>query len=342
MLRFKPLEKELAWRGRSPFEDAWRGIHNPFVCHFGTSEHTTTETQKNDPWAPQQPYLTQGFGAAQNLLNNPLPQQQNPVAPFNSAQNDALSSIISSAMGGTPISSSATGFANNLESGNYLNANPASGFFSSLMAGGGPGSDTLKKYADGGYFSNGYSDDTAQNVMSQVVPQISSIFNRGNNVNNPALARAAASGVTSALAPIEYQNYQTQEGLQADAAKTLGTQALAGAAGNSGAWQDTLAKMVQGNALAPQNQALSFADMQQLFNAGNAQQTQAQNEAGGQAASYNFSQMAPYQQLAAYMQAVTGNYGGTQATTKPYYTNDTANTLGTVSSLGSLAALAFL
>lgn len=460
-MRVEPLDFEIHWRRAHPFPWGRNGRVNPFVCHFGTSSHTTTETQKNDPWAPQQPYLTQGFGLAQNLVNSPLPQQQNPVAPFNGAQDSALNSIISRAMGGTPIANSATGFANDLESGDYLNANPANGFFSSLagnniglnnpgasvlqgiagsnpannlpgnatlgyfannnVGSGGPGAGTLARlssrnlgvanggtpalqdYANGSYFSNGYSDDTAQNVMSQVVPQIASIFNRGNNVNNPALARAAASGVTSALAPLEYQNYQTQEQLQqqaaqniasntitgansqgtfakmlsdlglsganisADAAKSLNTGSLTGTGQQIGAastlsggavsgagvqaqgatglannWQDTLAKMVQGNALAPQNQALSFADMQQLFNAGSAQQTQAQNEASGNAASYNFSQMAPYQQLAAYMGAVTGNMGNTQTTTKPYYTNDTANTLGTMSSLGSLAALAFL
>ena len=38
------------------------------------------------------------------------------------------------------------------------------------------------------------------------------------------------------------------------------------------------------------------------------------------------------------MQAVTGSYGGTQSTQTPYYTNNTANTLGTIT--GGASALA--
>ncbi|WP_298800102.1 hypothetical protein [uncultured Devosia sp.] len=497
MLRFK--EDDLGFPSSAyPFEDGWHGVFNPGRCHFGSSEHTSTQTQTNQPWAPQQPYLTSGFSAAGNLLNGNPPQQQNTVAPFNGAQSSALNGIIQTAANGSPIVDAANGFATNLENGGYFNSNPALSYFQSLagtnlgltspgatllqslggtnagagapgsdilsnlagsnvgasnpgtdilsnLAGtnfgtsgagagvldtlaksnpgvGGAGSSALNDYASGKYLNaNGYGDDVAQNVMSQVVPQVSAVFNRGNAINNPSVARAAAEGVTSALAPIEYQNFQTQEGLQKDAASTLASNQIAGAnsqgtfanlaqqlglsgaelqgnlaqniagntlsgaqlsgnaaqdlAGNyitgqgqqigaagdltsgaiSGAntqttaaggisqnFQDVLDNMLKGNALAPQNQALSYSDLQQLFNAGTAQQTQAQNEASAKDASYNFGQMSPYQQLQAYMQAVTGNYGGTQTTKTPYYTNDTANTLGTISSgaslIGSLAA----
>jgi hypothetical protein len=322
---------------------------------------------------------------AQNLANQPPPQQQNPVAGFNPAQIGALTGIANTAANGTPIPGAATDFGTSLLNGSYLNSNPGSGYFSSLAGTNlgltGPGASTLQtlmgvnpginnagtgtlqKFANGGYFSNNYNDDTAKSIMANVVPQIAAQFNRGNSVNNPLLARSAAEGATAALAPLEFNNQLQQEQLAQGAASTLGSQAIsgaqtqgtfanllqqlgisgagvqaAGATGLSNSYQDTIAKMVQGLALAPQTQGLSYADLQQLYGAGQAAQSQQQNEESGQAATYNFSQMSPYQQLAAYMQSVTGNYGGTSTDTKPYYTNDTANTLGTISGIGSLAA----
>jgi hypothetical protein len=375
-MRLKP-DPVLEWRRAYPFEDGWRGIVHPFRCHFGTSQHTTQETQKNEPWAPQQGYLTQGFSQAGNLLAGSPPQQQNTVAPFTPEQMAALSGISSRASAGSPIAGAASGFGTDLLNGGYLNANPANGYFSSMAGtnlglngpgssalaqfanGGGAGSDTLKKYASGGYFSNGYGDDVAKTIASQVIPQVGAAFNRGNAINNPAVARVAAEGVTNALAPIEYQNYQTQEQLQQQAADKLAANQLTGATGAnasaisggglqatgaqglSGNFQDTLAKMVQGQALAPSTQGMSYADLQQLFQAGQAQQSQNQNTVSAGDASYNFGQMSPYQQLAAYMSAITGGVtGGTSTSTKPYFQNDTANTLGMISGGASILGAA--
>jgi hypothetical protein len=374
-MRVEPHDFDTHWRRAHPFPWARRrdGSIDPNVCFFGSSEHTTTQTQNNDPWSGQQPYLLQGFGAAQNLLNQSPPQQQNPVAGLTDAQQAALQGIIGQAQGGSPVTGAGTDFGASLLNGSYFN-NPGNSYFNSLAGsnlgvngpgsstlnsianGGGPGGSTLQNFANGGYFSNGYSDDTAKSIMAQVIPQVAASFNQGNSINNPQAARSAAEGVTAALAPVEYQNYQQQEQLAQNAANSLrstglsaastqGANALAGgnlqaagAQGLSGNFQDTLAKMVQGLALAPSTQALSYGDLNQLFNAGQAQQTQAQNEQSGQAATYNFSQMSPYQQLQSYMQAISGNYGGTQTSTKPYYTNDTANTLSGISGAASLAA----
>lgn len=388
-MRVEPLDFDLHWRRAHPFPWGRNDAINPFVCHFGTSQGSSTQTttQNNTPWSAQQPYLTTGFSTAQNLLNQPAPQQQNPVAPLNDTENSALSGIIDQANAGSSIIPAANNFATNLQNGDYLNSNPSSGYFTSLagsnlglsnpgatdltaIAGSNPGtnlpgSSTLQNYANGGYFSNAYSDPTATSIESQVIPQVAAAFNGGNDINNPSAAFAAGQGVTNALAPIEYQNYQTQEGLQQQAANTLGANSLAGSniqAGaannlNSGAlsggnlqataaegisqpYQQTLTSMVQGNALAPQDQSLNYSDLNEQLAAGQTQQTQAQNQATGAASTYNFSQMSPYEQLAAYMQAVTGSYGGTQSgsTTTPYYTNQTANTLGDVTGAASIAS----
>src|SRR5690242_10228033 len=40
---------------------------------FGTSQGTVPYTNTSSPWAPVQPYLTFGFGQAQNLFNQSQP-----------------------------------------------------------------------------------------------------------------------------------------------------------------------------------------------------------------------------------------------------------------------------
>jgi hypothetical protein len=47
-----------------------------------------TQTQNTQPWAPQQPYLQQAFGQAQNLFQNWTPQYypQSTVAPINNEE----------------------------------------------------------------------------------------------------------------------------------------------------------------------------------------------------------------------------------------------------------------
>lgn len=375
MIRFKPTDPMIAWRTAYPFEDGRHGVFNYAICHFGTSQKSTTQTTQSAPWTAQQPYLTSGFTDASNLLNQPAPTQSNPVAPLNNTENTALSGITNLAAAGTPITGAATNFDTNLENGAYLNSNPALGYFQSLAGsnlglsnpgastlesfanGGGAGSGTLNNYANGSYFSgNNYTDQTAQSVLSQVVPQVGAAFNRGNAINNPAAAYAASQGATAALAPIEYQNYQQQEQLQQNAASTLGANALTGAnslesgalqggnlqataaTGISNPYQSTLQSMVQGNALAPQNQGLSYADLQQMLGAGQTQQAQTQAQESGQAATQNFAQLSPYQQLQAYMSAITGGVtGSTGSTTTPYFVNNTANTLGAIT--GGASAL---
>lgn len=362
-MRFKPIDPILEWRRDYPFEDGRHGIYDQNVCHFGSSTKNVTSTTTSAPWSTQVPYLTAGFDTAKGLLGQPAPTQQYPVAPFNDYQSMALSGIADKAKAGSPVAQSANDFSNKLENGFFLNNNPANGFFSSLASsnlglnnpgataltgftnGNGVGSQTLKDYADGKYVTGNNSDPVAQSVMAQVVPQITKQFNAGNSVNNPSMAYAASQGATAALAPLQYQNFQTQEQLQQNAASTLGSQALTGAnsleqgalgggnlqaTGASGLgsnYNTGVTQMVQGNALAPQTLGMNYADMEQLFGAGTSAQQQLQNEMTGKAQEFNYSQLSPYQQLQAYMQAVGGNYGGTGSQTTPYFTNNGANLL---------------
>lgn len=377
MLRFKAIEPALITRLAYPFEDGRDGVFNPFVCHFGSSTKDVTSTNTNTaaPWTPQQQSLETGFNTAGNLLSQPAPAQTYPIAPLNSTQTTALQGITNQATAGTPITGAANTFDTSLENGQYLNSNPSLSYFQQLAGsnlglsnpgatalqglstGTGAGESTLQNYASGANLnSNPYQDQTAQSIEAQVIPQVASAFNNGNNVNNPAMAYAAANGVTAALAPVEYGNYQTQEGLQTGAANILAgnantassaltNSALGGgnlqataAQGISQPYQSTLNNMVQGNLAAPSDQALSYADLDQMLGAGTTQQQQAQNVLTGGANTTYSSAESPYAQLAAYMQAVGGNYGGTTSgtATTPYFTNTAASDISGLTGISSL------
>lgn len=244
-----------------------------------------------------------------------------------------------------------------------------------------PGTPTLSAYASGAYGTNPNTDSTAQTVMSQVEPAIESQFINGGDLSSPDAAYATASGVTSALAPIEYQNYQTQEQLQQGAAQnlsgnylqggaiqqaidealaqntlggaslssgaagTLGNESLTGsgisenAAGTLGNenltalggegqnYDAAITQMLQGTAFAPTVQNMPYTDLSDIFGAGSATQTDAQNATNADIARWNYNQTLPYETLNQYEGQVTGNYGGT--VTEPYFgTSNSSNAIG--------------
>lgn len=157
---------------------------------------------------------------------------------------------------GTNVGNSApgTGTLSSIAGTNYggIGANPGTatlaGLGSTNMGYLNPGTGTLSAYASGAYGTNPNTDPTAQSVMSQVVPSIESQFINGGDLSSPEAAYATAAGATSALAPLEYQNYQTQEQLQQGAAQNLATNYEQG-----GALQSAIANEVAQNTLGGAN-----------------------------------------------------------------------------------------
>lgn len=229
----------------------------------------TTTTQTSSPWAGQVPYLQQQFGQAQNLFNNYTPQffPQSTVAGFTPGQSQGLQSQINFGLGG---GNSSLGAANNsltnFENGNFLSA------------------------------QNPYFQQTAQNVLGQVLPTIEGQFNQGGVMNSPGAAYAASQGATNAIAPYAFQNYQ--QGLQ---------------------------NMLQGAALAPGLNAEQQSNLQLATGAGAQQQAQNQAQLNDQIQRFNFQQMLPYQKLGLYQGETTGNFGGTSILQQPYFQNQAAN-----------------
>lgn len=127
--------------------------------------------------------------------------------------------------------------------------------------------------------TNQLSGDPAMNqsIAAGVVPQLESQFAQGNAMNSPAAAYYVSNGLGNAL-------LQNQQGA-ANTANTLYNSQLGG-----------------------QQQALS---------AGQAAQTQAQNELQNNVNMFNYQQQLPYTKLNNYANLIHGQYGQTTSTVSP-------------------------
>jgi Chaperone of endosialidase len=139
-------------------------------------------------------------------------------------------------------------------------------------------------------------------------------------------------------------------GLQSGAASNLGNLALGRAGlqttqlGNVGnLYNQGIQQQLQGLALLPQTEQSMFAPAQTEFGAGQNLQNFAQNTLNADVNRYNYYQTLPYQQLAQYLGAVSGNYGGTSTgtTSSPYYINQGANLLSGALGGGMLGSQLF-
>lgn len=99
---------------------------------------STTTTTVNSPWSGQQPYLTQGFQAAQNLFNQGGPsyyQGQSYAGPTD-LQLTGIENEANLGLNGTPVQNSAFGTFGNIANNNWLTANPGNPTYTNAALGG--------------------------------------------------------------------------------------------------------------------------------------------------------------------------------------------------------------
>lgn len=297
------------WLKRSPLINDQFGdgtdLPNSKVCYFGGGGSSpapsgqTTTVQKSDPWEGQQPYLNGSSGVfptAQafytggdtgfNSANAPQyyqgtnnPGDQNTVAPLNDIQNQAIGQTADLGFSGTPVSNQAMQTNTDFLSGQMMPQN------------------------------NPYFGQMADSVMSTVVPQITSQFAAGNNMNQPGAAFAASQGAASALGNIGYNAY------------------------NQG-----LNNQMQALALAPQTNQLPFQNIGAASQAGSALQGQQQSDVNAAVNQWNYGQQLPLQMFNQFANSVQGGYGSTSTLTQPYYSNSGASALGGALGGGILGA----
>lgn len=157
--------------------------------------------------------------------------------------------------------------------------------------------NTANQYANGSMLSasNPYFQSVTNQIQSSMTPGLMSAFSQGST-DNPNIAFAASQGLGNAVGQAASQNYETQTQNQLNAANMAGN--------------------LYNTQLGGANAALT---------AGQANQTQAQNELTNQVNAYNYYQQLPYTQLNNYANLVQGQYG--QATTNTAPANGLFSTL---------------
>jgi hypothetical protein len=136
---------------------------------------------KSEPWAAQQPHLTQVFGEAERLYKDPSNPTFFPGQTYASpsgATNAALGAIENRAMSGSPLMGQANTEMGKVLAGDYLNpaSNPG---FSSMV----------------------------DSVRANVLPGIDSRFMGAGRSGSGLHGRAVGEGLGSAIGQLTYQNY---------------------------------------------------------------------------------------------------------------------------------------
>jgi len=161
-------------------------------CFKSGGGSTTTTTQSAEPWSVQQPFLEEGFKAAESGVLD-RPQEYFPgstVVPFAPETTAALGVQTNRAMQGSPLLGGAQDYTSNVLSGQYLD----------------PSSNP---------FMSGVSDA----VLSQVQPQVASSFaNAGRTGGSPLAAEALGRGVSRGMAPYLFGEYGRERGAMESAA----------------------------------------------------------------------------------------------------------------------------
>lgn len=272
------------------------------------SSGSVTNVQNNDPWSGQQPYLSLGFQRAEQLLRSNTPQYypNSTVVPFSADTQRALDMQRGRAIGGNPLLPQAQQAA-------QQSLTPEA------AREGGWGQDYLRSAAGGQFIGreNPYIGQLATSLDRSIRPGIQSQFEgagrRGSLAEEEALTRA----MSDAMAPYLFNQYGQERGLQQQAAGALESQ-----------YGANRARQLQTMALAPTLAMADYADIQQLADVGARKEAMGEAQLADKIARWDFDQLKEANKLAAYQQAISGNYGGTTTLTQPYFRNPGASALG--------------
>ena len=135
---------------------------------MGSTTTNQTSTSSSAPWSAQQPYLQQGFKAAQGIYNQPGPgyYPNSTVAPLTGNQNSAFS-----------------------QAGAFGNSN--SGLNTAI--------NQNNQIASGNF--GGAGDAVFRNIQSQVTPGVNSQFEGAGRYGSDSHAAALGTAMTNAYAP---------------------------------------------------------------------------------------------------------------------------------------------
>lgn len=288
---------------------------------------STTTVQKSDPWSGQQPYLQSVFQNAQNVYGQMSGNNgANAVAPMTANQNQAINltqqQVGQSNLGGVQATNAANDYTTHLLQGDYLGSNPGNQSFGAFANGSMVNNPYLSGMADAA--ANG----TIRNYQTAIAPQITSQMEGSGRYGSGAMANAQSQSQQDLATQLGNQMNNLYGGAYSQGMQNM----LAGAQGLSNNYNTAAQQQLQGSYNAPSLQNASSALIGNLYNMGGNQQAYQQQLLNS-----------PWNQLGQYNNLIQGQYGGTQTSTQPYYTNPASGALGGAAAgsvLGPWGALA--
>ena len=298
------------------------------------------------------------YGANRAVIGNPLlPQSQQTAAQLQTAVNPALAGFQS--MYANAPADPSRGFYQQMQSGQFQNAAMP---MSQETAEG--------AYLGGNPFFSGAFNAAAnqagqafQDQMQQVNSQASRAGRYGSNAMGQLQDRATgafAGALTDAAGKLAYQNYGAERQLQEAAQGRVGALSqqdlanrMAGAQGVSAGTQQQFAnqmaalggvgstaasdyaRQLQAAGMGPQMAMADYADIDRLYQVGQAQESYQQAALADAMQRYNFQQNLPAAKLQSFLSAAYGAPMG-QQTSQPIYRNQAANIFGGAALGGAL------
>ena len=274
---------------------------------------TTTQTVKSSPWGPQQPYLKEVFGEAQNNYNNPMQYfPGSTVSSFSPESSIAMNLASNRALTGSPLVQGAQNYNQDVVGGNYLQSNPAFGY--------------LQNTASGGMLNNNpYVDAMFDQASSRALGAVSSQFGAAGRYGSGNHMAALGDQMNNLATNIYGQNYANERTNQLNAANSLGSM-----------YGQERGLQQQAMGAAPGLADQDYKDIGALASVGQAREGQQQKLINDQIMRQEFGQMEPWQRLALYNSFIQGNYGGTSTGTATGTQQSASNPL--LSGLGGAAS----
>lgn len=261
------------------------------------SSTSGNSTQVSEPWSVQVPYLTQGFQNAQDLFINQKPPQYYPnstVSPFSPEKETALQLQTTRALTGSPLQPVGNAQALGTMAGAYLPTNN-------------PYNSTLNdEFNDPS--NNQRWQDAIGSATRQIIPAVDSSFERSGRFNSGLADTAKTQAVADAYAN-QYMN---------DKSLTQQDRAMRGQN-----FTNERENMMRSMIFSPQLSNNDYADFSQLGAVGDQRDAMGQSQLTDDVNRFNYGQNINQQQLAQYMQLISGNYGGT--TTSNFNQNSSSN-----------------
>lgn len=271
---------------------------------MGGKSNETTTTQRNDPWAPAQPYLQNILGQANQLYNRG--SQYYPfstVTPFSNQTESALTGIEN--MAGQPNQIGAD--SSNALRGILNGSNPA-----------------LSATANGDYLNNNpHLHEMFGALSGDVTDAVNGQFSLAGRTGSPAHAGEMTKELGNLGAMIYGQDYARERQNQLSAAGQLQSGQLAGLG------------------LAPSVTDQQYDPLNRLAGVGAARENQGRQTLQDLMSRWDFSQNAPWQNLgrfASLVNPIAGQYGTSTSTQPNGGPSDWQQGIGAAISLASLFA----